>query len=145
MRIAEETFSGLDGQVKRHNFLDTGSPYSFRSQCIRVCIMALQGNTIGFKRFDRCIFRTLWQGRGTAFNQSAIDRIVSASTSRNTNGSSYTPKNGDVVADSRGDLFPGLDGQIKRHNFLDTGSPYSFRSQCIRVCIMALREKYNWV
>ena len=31
-------------------------------------------------------------------NQSAIDRIVSASTSRNTNGSSYTPKNGDVVA-----------------------------------------------
>ena len=38
-------------------------------------------------------------------NQSAIDRIVSASTSRNTNGSSYTPKNGDVVADSRGDLF----------------------------------------
>ena len=66
--------------------------------------MALQRNTIGFKRFDRYIFLNFGKVEAQ-LNQSAIDRIVSASTSRNTNGSSYTPKNGDVVADSRGDLF----------------------------------------
>ena len=70
-------------------------------------------------RFDRYIFRTLDKVEAQ-LNQSAIDRIVSASTSRNTNGSSYTPKNGDVVADSRGDLswsrWTGRDT-------LDTGSP----------------------
>ena len=68
---------------------------------------------------------TLGKVEGTQLNQSAIDRIVSASTSRNTNGSSYTPKNGDVAADSRGDLFLVSMDRVKRHNFLDTGSPYS--------------------
>jgi Mn-containing catalase len=38
-------------------------------------------------------------------NQSAIDGIVSVSTSGKTGSGSYTPKNGDVVADARGDLF----------------------------------------
>ena len=38
-------------------------------------------------------------------SQSAIDGIVAVSTSGNTSSGSYTPKNGDVVADGRGDLF----------------------------------------
>ena len=38
-------------------------------------------------------------------SQSAIDGIVAMSTSGDTSGGSYTPKNGDVVADAKGDLF----------------------------------------
>ena len=67
---------------------------SWRSREIQLGLRDLTGTSL--ERFGKV---------EAQLNQSAIDRIVSASTSRNTNGSSYTPKNGDVVADSRGDLF----------------------------------------
>ena len=67
---------------------------SWRSRELQLGLRDLTGTSV--ERSDKA---------EAQLSQSAIDGIVAVSTSGNTSGGSYTPKNGDVVADGRGDLF----------------------------------------
>ena len=67
---------------------------SWRSREIQLGLRDLTGTSV--ERSDKV---------EAQLKQSAIDGIVSVATSRKTSSVSYTPKNGDVVADARGELL----------------------------------------